>query len=295
MSLSEQTTAVMMQRFHSLPDDLQALIINGELDYYVETATSEYSLADEQKNLLSNELLLTFLATEPLQQLPKNLLTNVGLAEETAIKIIKSLAQSPLRPLLVFAASVVDNQSPEGDLSLILGNGRSKSKQDFLNEEMIKKYNILPEKSANFTETIDSIVFGFKKIAELPYLLQTEVGLSPEAARQLTSELIDAWEPVVLREETEMQTKKDSVASLADKIAAIKPAATPIASTITSEGETIAPVAFEAVKPMRTMQSDIDDKKPVHGYGALSNLQTETHTDEPVIKATSFEDLRLKL
>lgn len=161
-----------------------------------------------------------------------------------------------------------------------------------LNQELREKYLIPEDKTGAFLAVTGDIILGFRKLSELPYLLQTDVGLSQESARQLTSELIDAWEPVVLREETEMQTKKDSVASLADKIAAIKPTVAPTATPTPIAG-TVPPAEFEAVKPMRTMQSDIDDKKPVHGYGALQAAATETHQDEPVVKATSFEDLRL--
>lgn len=163
-----------------------------------------------------------------------------------------------------------------------------------LNAELQEKYGIPSKVSANYLDITGDVILGYRKIAELPFLLQTQVGLSQEAARQLTSELIDAWEPVVLREEAEAKNTKESVASLADKIAAIKPTATLTTEPTTSTAETVSPAEFEPVKPMRTKLDDIDDKKPVHGYGALQTNPTESAEDEPVVKATSFEDLRLK-
>jgi len=153
------------------------------------------------------------------------------------------------------------------------------------------------EKRPEFTETIGDIILGFYKIAELPRLLQFNVGLSAEVSKRLASEMIEFLSPLIEHEAAEARTKKDSIASLADKIAAIKPigapATTPV-DTATTPAGTVPPSEFEPVKPMRTMQTDIDDKKPVHGYGALQATTPETHDDEPVIKATSFDDLRLK-
>lgn len=166
-----------------------------------------------------------------------------------------------------------------------------------LTKEMTEKYSVNNEAKDKYLDVTGDVILGFRKIAELPYLLQTEVGLSQEAARQLTGELIDAWEPVVLREEEETQQKKASVASLADKIAAIKPSTfTAPAPASPEPASAPTPAAdFESVKPMRTMQSDIDDKQPVHGYGALRMPEpATTHDDEPVIKATPLDELRFK-
>lgn len=90
-----------------------------------------------------------------------------------------------------------------------------------LNDQLVEKYQITEDKRGVFLDVTGDVILGFHKIAELPRLLQKQVGLSQEDAKRLTSELIDAWGPVVEREAAEAKAKKDEVASLADKIAAI--------------------------------------------------------------------------
>ena len=169
-----------------------------------------------------------------------------------------------------------------------------------LNGEMREKYSIPDEKNGDFLEVTGDVILGYNKIAELPMLFQTRVGLDKEAAHKLTSDLIDAWEPIVIREASEVEQKKDQMTGLAEKIAAIKPsepapaaqpqatepAAEQVASAAVAESdETVTPA-----QPIRTMQTDMDNAGKVHGYGALP--ENKSDDDEPVVKATSFDDLR---
>jgi len=114
----------------------------------------------------------------------------------------------------------------------------------------------------------------------LPRLLQTEAGLSSEDAKRLVSDMIEFLAPVVEREEKEAKEKKEEVKGLAEKIKAIEPAAPKEVAE-----------KHEAVKPIRTMQADVD--KVHHGYGALPRNQDETGEDnaEEVVKATSQEEI----
>ncbi len=291
--MTDENQKILVEHLKELPEVLQTLVTDGEFDYFLETVGEKYQLSEKQKSTLSNELLLTFLGISPLSELAQNLVTLVGLDKKTAINLIKELPQSSMELFVLFLIDVLSEQDLAGlDLVLKKREESGKNELDYMNEEMVKKYNVPPEKSFLYSEVIDRVVFGFDQTSQLPYLLQTEVGLSKENSLALTKDIAELLKPVLVREETEMQTKKDSVASLADKIAAIKPTVAPTATPTPIAG-TVPPAEFEAVKPMRTMQSDIDDKKPVHGYGALQAAATETHQDEPVVKATSFEDLRL--
>jgi len=130
------------------------------------------------------------------------------------------------------------------------------------------------EKRFEFTVAVGDLILGFYKVAELPKILQLSVGLTPEDAKRLASVMIEFLSPVMEREAAEAKAKKDEVASLADKIAAIQ--ATP---------ETTA--EHEPVKPIRTMTADINR---AHGYGAMPS--TESTEDEPAVKATSQDDIR---
>ena len=152
-----------------------------------------------------------------------------------------------------------------------------------INKEMSEKYGLEGDKGSSFLDVTGDVILGFYKISDLPKLLQTEVGMDLENAKKLTSQLIDVWEPIVKREEAEVKAQKDEVASLADKIEAIEP-------TQNKEGgfRDGKDLSHEEVKPIPAAVAEVD--RP-HGYGALPQNQDKPE-DEPVIKATSQEEIR---
>ena len=287
MKLSEESKKVLIDSIDSLPEELQILVIGGQLDYFVETVSQEHNLSEIQNTLLSNQLWLTLLALVSIDKFPRNLVSEANIEQSTARNILKKLIKSELSPLVQFVINVyTQSDDPSGKvIELIFGDGDGKSKQDYLNEELIKKYDIATEKTGNFIDVVENVTLGFNKISELPNQLQLKVGLSKEDAQRLTSELIDAWGPIVEREEAEATEKKESVASLADKIAAIKPQETEGVEVSHEEVRTPEPA-----KPIRTMQQDVDR---AHGYGAPEpGRQSAPTDDEPVIKATPQDELR---
>lgn len=151
-----------------------------------------------------------------------------------------------------------------------------------LNKEMREKYQIPEEKRRLFLGVTGDVILGFNKIADLPRLLQEQVGLSREAALNLTKDLTDAWGPIVEREAKEAEAKKSSVGELANKIAAIEPT-----KPTPEDAEAPEPTP---VTPIRTMNLDA---AKVHGYGAQPvTPPTPTPSDEPVIKATPQDEIK---
>jgi len=293
MEPSETTTTLLSERAKQLPEVLQQLLVSGEFEHFLVLMSTTHNLQKDQVTRLQIELLLLFLVVEPISQFATTIANDIRLSREVTVRLIIALLQSELRPLLLFSAGLSALEHGTGNDFLLSSEDRNKSKLDYMNDELIKKYTIAPDKVETYTSVVDSVVFGFYKMDQLPNFLQTEVGLPKETALAITKDLAEFLNPVLEREQKEEQIKKDSIASLADKIAAIKPVAAPAATATTPAG-IVPPSEFEPVKPMRTMQTDIDDKKPVHGYGALQATTPETHDDEPVIKATPFDDLRLK-
>lgn len=154
-----------------------------------------------------------------------------------------------------------------------------------LHAEMREKYNIPPEKGGAYLDATGDVVLGFEKIASMPGKFQTKVGLSKEDAQKLTADLIDAWGPVVKREEEEANAKKASMANLANQIEAIKPA---------TPEETVE--QHEGVAPLRTMELDT---KKAHGYGAAAaaseGITMAPFDAEPVVQATPQDTLQKKI
>lgn len=296
MALTEENKKIFIERIKVLPDELRSLLFEGEFDLFFETMAREYNLTDVQKSKLSDELLFILLAFESLEKLPKNLVSNVGVSQTIAKNILRKLIASSLEQLVLFSIQVYAQTDKKTGrlLELIFGNGRKKSQQDYINEEIVKKYSIPETKVPMYIEIVENVVLGFNKISDLPRLLQQNVGLDKETAQKLVAELIDAWGLIVEREENEERARKQEVSSLADKIEAIKPVEPtselkPAEETPTTPvTQTVSPTE-PVVKPIRTMDADM---QKVHGYGALAeNLNAQTE-DEPVIKATSQDEIK---
>lgn len=174
-----------------------------------------------------------------------------------------------------------------------------------LNAEMREKYEIPEDKTAAYLHATGDVILGFYTTAELPRLLQTEVGLSKEAALNLIKDITEFLGPVFEREAAAAAAKKDELTGLAEKIAAIKPLepaaltapATPASNAATNPqlSQPVEPAPqITPATPIRTMATDA---ARAHGYGAaVSKPATAqpatTDVAEPIHTATPQDQLR---
>jgi len=169
------------------------------------------------------------------------------------------------------------------------------------------KHRSLDSNYLLYINTIGDTILGFYKTTELPKLLQKKVGVSADDAMRIVSDLQDFLAPVIAREKGEINPNQAELKEL-QKTFTPAPTTTPTQETpmqITQRGVqenvsvvTSAPTTpseqtdIEKVKPMRTMEEDMDR---VHGYGAYraqfpDEAQEIEHVEE-VIRSASQEDI----
>lgn len=151
---------------------------------------------------------------------------------------------------------------------------------------IFKKFNL--DESLQYkiyAEIVGDTILGFNKIADMPRMFQQKLAMSSDESQRLTSSLIEFLAPVVQREETEAQTKKTEMTTLAETLSQPDPKRlhNPEIQKLT-----------ENVEPLRTMQTDINR---IHGYGAYNaeqNSEAIPIPEEPIQKlddATSSDPI----
>lgn len=153
----------------------------------------------------------------------------------------------------------------------------------------------------SYINIIGDTILGFYKTTDLPKLFQQHLMVGADQAQRMTSELLEFLSPVIAREEAESNIKKEDIAKLAEtfeKAAKEKPQTTSeVNDTKEEEVEKPKPETevseVENIKPLRTMQDDINR---IHGYGAYRDqnpLSTEEGS-ESVVVASNQESLLQK-
>ncbi len=110
MAITADNEKILLEHLKELPEILQTLISGGEFDYYLETVAEKYQLSEAQKNILSNELLLTFLGITPLNELAQNLVTHAGLSRHAAIDLFRELPRSSMELFVVFLNNILEEK-----------------------------------------------------------------------------------------------------------------------------------------------------------------------------------------
>ncbi len=118
------------------------------------------------------------------------------------------------------------------------------------------------------SEIIGDTILGFNKIADMPRLFQQKLGASADESQRMTSRLIEILAPVVTREEADASAKREGLTKLADTFSSPEGIA---------KQQGIDPASAENIKPIRTMEEDMNR---VHGYGAYRAAEEE-RAEEP--------------
>ncbi len=165
--------------------------------------------------------------------------------------------------------------------------------------DVFYRHNLPVDKYLNYTQVIGDVILGFYYTKDLPQLLQSQAGLSPEQAEQVVTDLAEFLSPVLEREQA---TTTDTTAtnepavtpSWSAQTATPKPTtptSSPVATTPAVETAPTEPATAETdvhdVVPMRTMQGDM---KRIHGYGALYDAAEEA--DESVVQSNQDDVLK---
>jgi hypothetical protein len=275
MALSETNQQLLVERLEALPKELANLITGGEFDYFLESLVEEKNFSEDQRAIISNELLLMFLLLEPYENLVDNLAVEAKLARIDAELIVRKLSHGNLAPLLVFVREVTEEATPEAPLSE--AGKRIQTKRDTIVSNLVQKYTISQERVDDLYQVLDLVISGTNKTEDLVRLLKSKVNFDDATAQKVAAELTELMEPVKEREVGEVEAKKAEMASLAEKIKTIAPS-TPAEST----------KSHETIAPIRTMQSDAR----VHGYGAELEKQQPQPEEEQVVKATPQADIQ---
>lgn len=158
------------------------------------------------------------------------------------------------------------------------------------------KYNLEQNLYRNYITIIGDTILGFHGSGEIPSLFQKELGVSADDAQKIVSDLSEFLSPVIARETSEKNIKREELYDLQQSLAA-KQGQDPNQTTPTTKaGTNVAPVEKTEVQPMRTMEGDINR---IHGYGAYraqfpGQPQEATHTEEVIRKATQEDLLKEK-
>lgn len=174
------------------------------------------------------------------------------------------------------------------------------------------KYQLPPQQYLTYSRIVGDVILGFLTTAQLPKLLETELGIDEATAIAIVEDLREFLAPVYDREngrlpaepepEPSYEEQAHEAAAPADTLRKANPewniantsahtddATTPPATPDRTEGAS-EETAMETIAPMRTMEGDI---QKIHGYGAYRTQfpRTAGETGERVVQSTQADTL----
>jgi hypothetical protein len=170
---------------------------------------------------------------------------------------------------------------------------------DTVSEVLTNKY---PDYDTLITyQVIGDTILGFYKTAELPGLLQKEIGVSADDAQRIVSDLAEFLGPVIAREKAEANANQAELQELqqtfspAQKVGAGTVPTAPTPTEVAVSEDATAPTPQEAHTPVQAMRTMEGDMGRIHGYGAYraqfpEEPQEADHTEE-VIRSASQEEI----
>ena len=170
------------------------------------------------------------------------------------------------------------------------------------------KYQLPPQQYLTYSRIVGDVILGFLTTAQLPKLLETELGIDEATAIAVVEDLRDFLAPVYDREngrlpaepepEPSYEEQAHEAAAPADTLRKANPEWN-IANTAAQTGDAVTPPAtsdtseettMETIVPMRTMEGDI---QKIHGYGAYRTQfpRAAAETGERVVQSTQEDTL----
>jgi hypothetical protein len=96
----------LRSRFDELPEELTEVILDPLLNVELEDIAKRYGLSEQQKKVLSNEVMLVLFLFEPLSQLRSTLVQNMEISPSTAEAIMFELEAGALYGVTVLLSAI---------------------------------------------------------------------------------------------------------------------------------------------------------------------------------------------
>lgn len=99
----------LAEQFKSLPKIVQDAITSADVQKHMRTLADSHQLHLDQWQLLENEVMLTLLGLQPIDELGKNIQTEVGVSQEVAVALAGDISKVVFEPIRQELERSLDN------------------------------------------------------------------------------------------------------------------------------------------------------------------------------------------